>query len=46
MNVGVIGCGNISDIYLKNAPGFRDLQITACAMTFPLRPCPACLTSL
>lgn len=31
MNVGVIGCGNISDIYLKNAPGFRDLQITACA---------------
>lgn len=31
MNVGVIGCGNISDIYLKNAPKFRDLRITACA---------------
>ena len=31
MNVGVIGCGNISEIYLKNAVLFQDLRITACA---------------
>ena len=31
MKVGVIGCGNISDIYLINAPKFRDIAVTACA---------------
>ena len=31
MRVGLIGCGNISDIYLINAPLFRDIAFTACA---------------
>jgi predicted dehydrogenase len=31
VRVGVVGCGNISDIYLLNAPRFRDIVITACA---------------
>ena len=31
MRVGVVGCGNISDIYLRNAPRFRDIVVTACA---------------
>ncbi len=31
LNVGIIGCGNISDTYLKNALLFRDLNYTACA---------------
>ena len=31
MKIGVIGCGNISDIYLINAPKFRDTVVTACA---------------
>jgi predicted dehydrogenase len=31
MRVGLIGCGNISDIYLTNAPRFRDICFTACA---------------
>jgi predicted dehydrogenase len=29
MRIGLVGCGNISDIYLKNAPRFRDILITA-----------------
>jgi predicted dehydrogenase len=29
--VGLIGCGNISDIYLANAGRFRDFDIVACA---------------
>lgn len=29
--VGLIGCGNISDIYLTNARRFRDFDIVACA---------------
>jgi predicted dehydrogenase len=29
MRIGLVGCGNISDIYLKNAPRFRDIVITA-----------------
>lgn len=29
--VGVIGCGVISDIYLRNAPLFKDFSIIACA---------------
>ena len=31
MRIGLIGCGNISDIYLINAPRFRDMKFTACA---------------
>jgi predicted dehydrogenase len=31
LRVGVVGCGNISDIYLKNAPRFHDIVVTACA---------------
>jgi predicted dehydrogenase len=31
LNVGVIGCGNISPIYFKNIPRFAQLQLTACA---------------
>ena len=31
MRIGLIGCGNISDIYLINAPRFRDIKFTACA---------------
>jgi predicted dehydrogenase len=29
MRIGLVGCGNISDIYLKNAPRFRDILIAA-----------------
>jgi predicted dehydrogenase len=31
MRIGLIGCGNISDIYLLNGPLFRDVQFVACA---------------
>lgn len=31
MNIGIIGCGNISDAYLKAAPQFPVLTIIACA---------------
>ena len=31
LRVGLVGCGNISDVYLTNAPRFRDLAVTACA---------------
>jgi len=31
LRIGVVGCGNISDIYLQNAPRFRDIVVTACA---------------
>ena len=31
MRIGLVGCGNVSDIYLQNAPRFRDIVITACA---------------
>ena len=31
LRVGVVGRGNISDIYLLNAPRFRDIVVTACA---------------
>ena len=31
LRVGLIGCGNISDIYLTNAKLFRDIVFTACA---------------
>lgn len=35
--VGVIGCGNISDIYLTNLPQFDALAVTACADLDPAR---------
>lgn len=31
LNVGIIGCGNISGIYLQNIPGYRGLSLRACA---------------
>jgi len=31
MRVGIIGCGNISDIYVRNAKLFRDIEIVSCA---------------
>ena len=31
LRIGLVGCGNISDIYLTNAPLFRDIRFTACA---------------
>ncbi len=31
MNVGVIGCGNISGTYLRNSLVFNQIKITACA---------------
>ncbi len=31
MRLGLIGCGNISDIYLINAARFRDIRFVACA---------------
>jgi predicted dehydrogenase len=31
LRIGLIGCGNISDIYLINARLFRDIALTACA---------------
>ena len=35
LRVGLIGCGNISDIYLTNASLFRDIEFTACADLMP-----------
>jgi predicted dehydrogenase len=29
MRIGLVGCGVISDVYLKNAPRFRDMVFTA-----------------
>ena len=31
VNVGIIGCGKISEIYLKAAKSFPNIQIVACA---------------
>jgi predicted dehydrogenase len=31
MRVGIVGCGNISDIYATNSKLFRDIEIVACA---------------
>ncbi|WP_088103597.1 Gfo/Idh/MocA family protein [Halalkalibacter urbisdiaboli] len=31
LNVGIIGCGNISDIYLKNCPNYEYLNVIACS---------------
>ena len=35
LNVGVIGCGNISTIYLQNIPAYRGLSLRACADARP-----------
>jgi predicted dehydrogenase len=35
MRVGIIGCGNISDVYIRNAKLFNDLEIIACADIIP-----------
>lgn len=35
--VGVIGCGNISDIYLTNLPQFEAVAVAACADLDPAR---------
>jgi predicted dehydrogenase len=35
MRVGIIGCGNISDIYVRNAQLFKDIEIVACSDIFP-----------
>ena len=37
VRVGLIGCGFISDIYLKNAPRFGAFEIVACADAVPAR---------
>ncbi|MDF2713238.1 MAG: oxidoreductase [Paenibacillus sp.] len=31
MKIGIIGCGNISGVYLKNLPAFPNLKVAACA---------------
>lgn len=35
LTVGVIGCGNICDVYVRNAQLFRDIEVTACADIAP-----------
>jgi len=37
VNIGVIGCGNISGIYLENAAAFDNLNVVACADVLPER---------
>ncbi len=34
MKVGIIGCGNISDVYAHNSRLFKDIDIVACADVF------------
>ena len=31
VKIGVVGCGAISGIYLKNAPRFGNIEVVACA---------------
>ena len=31
MNIGIIGCGNISDTYFDSQSIFKNIKITACA---------------
>ena len=31
MNIGLVGCGNISDIYFQNSKRFSELKMVACA---------------
>jgi predicted dehydrogenase len=35
MRVGIIGCGNISDVYATNSRLFKDIDIVACADVSP-----------
>jgi predicted dehydrogenase len=35
LRIGVVGCGNISMAYMRNAPLFRGVEITACADVNP-----------
>ena len=35
MRVGIIGCGNISDVYVRNAQLFNDIEIIACSDIIP-----------
>jgi predicted dehydrogenase len=35
MRVGIIGCGNISDIYVRNAKLFNDVEIITCSDISP-----------
>jgi len=35
MRVGIIGCGNISDVYVRNAKLFSDIEIIACSDIIP-----------
>jgi predicted dehydrogenase len=35
MRVGIIGCGNISDVYVRNAKLFNDIEIVACSDILP-----------
>jgi predicted dehydrogenase len=35
MRVGIIGCGNISDVYVRNSKLFRDIEIVACSDISP-----------
>ena len=31
MKTGIVGCGNISQIYLTNGKTFNDIEVVACA---------------
>ena len=31
LKIGIIGCGNISSIYMKNIPSFENLELAGCA---------------
>lgn len=31
LKIGIIGCGNISSIYMENCPKFPHLELVACA---------------
>jgi len=37
MNIGIVGCGNVSDVYLQNLKRFDGLSVRACADADPER---------
>lgn len=37
VKLGVVGCGNISDVYFKNATMFESIEVVACADLIPER---------
>lgn len=37
MNIGIVGCGNISGIYFKNAARLKNVQVTRCSDLIPER---------